>query len=298
MKRSIGFIIIILLLACACDKNSDISAIPQLPDPANIMAKEIALPENIEEGDTGDMDTNVESEYIPEPDTKPDPDIAMPELTLSKDIEEGGEGKMDERLITKDELLEYIQTHSVGLSLEDFDDINVDELITRGRITTRIVHPSNLNTSLYLETALRDYKRDLEWNERAKYMAQEKCNVESTDSEYERFIKEFFAAIGAEAVTPVEELGFHRYNIYPGSGTTDRIILYIAQTKNIDELNVYTNEKSTRPALLEVFIANGPDGAGVSGNFCYSKNKKYMLLANLYDGQLFEYVKVFCEMAE
>ena len=297
-KVSILLLVLFLdiLLICACSRQLDESDIGQASDAFNSTEQYAQLPDDPKE-DAKEIVNNI---YI-EPDNiiLPDDNFAGEANTQPSDIEmnitqeivspestEGGEA-MSERLITEDELLEYIQTHDVGLSIEDFDQINIEDFILSRHLTP-------LSVSNLWKKTLENYLIDLARNERAKYMAQEKYSVESTNEVYECFINDFFLAINKDVVNKAVVLGFNRYDINRDSDAADTIILYIAQTKNINELNVYRNEKSTTPELLEVFIANGPDGAGVSGNFCYSKNKKYMLLANLYDEVLFEYVKALC----
>ena len=219
---------------------------------------------------------NLNEEELPPPEEK-----ILPEIT------EQVEDVMSERLITADELLEYIQTHDVGLSSDDFNGIDIDDFISYWSF-----RPSSID--LLWEKSLESYLEHLVFDERAVYMATEKFSVESTDEEYKKFIEEFFNEINKEVVSSNKAHGFYWYDI---NNDGKQMTLYITQTKGIDNL-VFLDLQSTYPELLEVFVADGPDGAGTSGNLCYSKNKKYMMLANLYDEKLFEYVKVFCEIED
>ena len=196
---------------------------------------------------------------------------------------------IEEELITKEAFIEYIQTHDVGLSVEDFEGIDIEDFIAFWQFT-----PSDIGEYLWQES-LEVYKRDLELKEKAKCLAITKISVESTDEEYKKFIKDFFIAIGKKDtdLSQSRQLGFYCYDVMADGG--GKVYIYITQTKYIDELNISRNP-NRRPELLEVFIPDGPDGAGTSGNLCYSKNKKYMMLVSPVDDELFEYAKIFCEI--
>jgi len=191
-----------------------------------------------------------------------------------------GDETMDERLVTKEELFEYIQTHDVGLAIEDFDGIDVDDFITTMHFT-----PSNIE--MLWVRSLEMYKNRKKIDERIDYFAKEKVYMESTDEEYEVFVNVFFQAInmGVSHSYYDDLSGFYCYM------SDSRDYLYIAKTKDFNKLTI-TNDPNRHPELLVAYIPHGD--AELSGNLCYSKNKKFILLATPYDDLLFEYVKIFC----
>jgi len=203
------------------------------------------------------------------------------EETLPGDIE--GDETMNERLITKEELFEYIQTHDVGLTIDDFEGIDVEDFLAFWQFS-----PSNIGDYL-CKASLEIYLNSLNINERLYYFAEEKISVDSTDEEFEKSIKDFFATISVNIKSSYydETSKFYRYEI------TNYDYIYIARTKDINEISI-GYDPNWHPELLVAYIPYGD--AKISGNICYSKNKKYMLLANPLDDQLFEYVKVFSEI--
>jgi len=193
-----------------------------------------------------------------------------------------GEEMMDERLITKEELFEYIQTHNVGLTIEDFKGIDVEDFISYCYFTTSSIRQLS-------RKSLDDYLEELEWRVRISFFAKEKFSVDSSDEEYQKFLNDFFKAINKDVIASYfdDQSGFYRYEL------AGKEYLYISRTKDIDQIAIGTN-----PIIdLELLVAFIPHGdARIRENFCYSRNKKYMLLADPLDDQLFEYVKVFCEI--
>ena len=127
-------------------------------------------------------------------------------------------------------------------------------------------------------------------DERTKYFATEKISVESTDEEYEEFISKFFQAISMKILSSEydETSKFYRYEV----GQLEYI--YIARTKDIEAMTISSDPNTAYPELLYVYITEGE--AQLSGNFCYSKNNKYMLLSDPLDEKQFEYARVFSEI--
>jgi hypothetical protein len=208
--------------------------------------------------------------------------------TLTQEIEtiQELEEDMNEPLITKDELLKYIQENqnkeTVDITVEDLEGIDIEDFIEFWHLTK-----DNIKDS-FLKIIVDRYKEHLIWEENAKIFAREIVNVDSTEEEFQEFIKIFLSAIDKKIVYSDKMDGFIWLDINNEKETT----LYIAQTKNINELSIgfLTPSAST---LLEAVIGNGPEGAGMLGNLVYNKNEKYMLFAHPYEGPLFEYAKVF-----
>ena len=206
--------------------------------------------------------------------------------TVLPENNEKEEDIMKSEFITKEDFIKYIQTHDIGLSVEDFEFIYIEDFIVHWHITK-----DNIESNLSKIVSEGYYLEDIEQGKKAKYMAREKYSVDSTNEEFERFTTEFFKAINKEVLRTGKEFGFTWFDI----NDNRHQYLWFAQTKDINGFYFFNNPNSY-PKLLEVVIENGPDGAGIISNFCYSKNKKFIMLASIDDEQLFEYVKVFCEI--
>ena len=210
-------------------------------------------------------------------------DTSMINSTLPENPGEETEA-VNERLITKEELFEYIQSNDVGLTIEDFEGIDVEDFLVFWQFT-----PSNIGNYL-CKASLEMYLDDLGIKERTRYFAKEKISVESTDEEYENFIEKFFKATNEEVVSAHYEKAtrFYRYK-------TDKAkdFLYIARTKDINDMNII-NDPARNPELIVVLIPIGD--AHLRGNLCYSKNNKFMLLSDPVYEWMYEYIKVFREI--
>ncbi|MCL2253815.1 MAG: hypothetical protein FWC09_05155 [Lachnospiraceae bacterium] len=198
------------------------------------------------------------------------------------------EETMKEELVSKERLLEYIQTNDVGLSVEYFDVIDIAEYISSLNLTED-------NMKEYIEWLVSGnyHLKDLEHWEKANYMAREKFNVDSTDEEYQEFINKFSQAIGKEIRDS------QNHNMFSSNFEIEddnrKTILYIERTKNIENLEFFERPNSS-PRLLEIAVEAGGDGLRQLFLFCYSKNKKYILLADPYNEQQLEYIKKFQEI--
>ena len=192
--------------------------------------------------------------------------------------------------MTKEEFAQMLNERDISLTLDDFEGIDIEDFIQEGIITVGLADAPDSEIQQYLETALESYKRNAELKEKANYMAREIISIESTDEEYAMFLEEFFAAIDKELPIPFnKQSGFDLFRI-----EEEKVIdLYIAQTMYIQEMDIYNNP-NRHEELLEVFISSDSGSVGISGNFCYNKTKKFMMLTNIQDDYLFEYAKIFC----
>ena len=207
-------------------------------------------------------------------------------VALSLGACETERGNKAEGLITEEELIEYIQTHDVGLTVSDFDGVDIEDFIAFWGFK-----PGKLD--LLWEKSLETYLEALERQEREKYFAKSKISVDSTSEEYEKFIEIYLKKIDLEVKFSGKECGFDYFGIADERERT----IYISQTKGINEFDIRKSTNS-HSDLLEVILAVGPEGAGYREYFCYSKNNKYMMtiIPMPTNEQPFEYIKIFCEL--
>jgi len=114
-------------------------------------------------------------------------------------------------------------------------------------------------------------------------MADEKISVDSTDEEYEVFIKAYFGALGMEKEIPnPSKDGLYRYVVRNDS---ENYHLYIGKTKDIDKYNIGDN---VGYGTLKLSVPAGEIFTSWSLSFCYSGDNKF-LLGVLSEWSAFEY---------
>jgi len=186
------------------------------------------------------------------------------------------ESEIAMKLITREEFIQFIRDNETGVSEEDFKNIDIDEFIKYWKFTS----PSEGEDAKLLELgdSLEWYKDILEIRELQKksdklsmLMAVEKVSVDSTDEEYEAFIKAYFGALEMEQeISEPSRSGLDTYVIDINDGT---YYLYIGKTKDIEKYNIKYDKIRE---WLEILI---PAGQGASWNlsFCYSGDNKFFL---------------------
>ena len=198
------------------------------------------------------------------------------------------EEEMEFDFMTKKEFIDYIETHDTGVTVEDFEGIDIDDFIHKRFLTNDNIYRFNL------VSALEAYLRNLEAENRAVYFAQEIVSVESTDAEYEMFIKKFIAATGLkiEAIDTFDGLDpFYAY-YEDEDGKEKWQYIYIGQTKNFSQIDVDYKEGDGYGYPV-IIIRNGDMGS--ENRFCYNKNKKYFLISYLND-DVFDLEEIFTAM--
>jgi len=209
-------------------------------------------------------------------------------MILGCDNNKKGEEKMEFTFMTKEEFITYIDTNDTDVTLEDFDGIDIDDFISQSYF-------SKENISHYsLAVALDDYLRRMERQRRAAYMAQEIVSVDSSDVEYEKFRDQLILSIGGG----VESAGKHNtldvyqvsYTDSGGKKTWDYI--YIGQTKHLKKYSTIRDNAG----YYIIQLPMDSEGLYFTSGFCYSKNKKYFLIAAAGNDFFFELIKAFCEI--
>jgi len=201
-----------------------------------------------------------------------------------------GEKTMKEGFASKEELLEYIQMNDAAdISVEDFEIIDIEQYIIKWRITK-----DNMENDIAEMVGDGYHLKELERWEKVRYMAREKVSVNTTEEEYHEFIDKFSNAINEAITIPADPLEFSSFVVDNGDKKTT---FYILQTKNIEEYQL-VDLPNSYPRLLEIGIDRfGPEGATSIHPFCYSKNKKYILIVErVHNEQQLEYIKKFQEI--
>ncbi|MCL2253806.1 MAG: hypothetical protein FWC09_05110 [Lachnospiraceae bacterium] len=195
-----------------------------------------------------------------------------------------------EEFVSKERFLEYIKTKDVGLSIKDFEVVEIEEFIAKWRLTEE-----NMENTISRMVDGEYHLYDLEQWEKTRYMAREKFSVDSSDKEYREFINTYSQIIDME-IKISEELplgsGFISFEIEEdGKKTT----LYIDQTKNLFK-HEFVELPNMYPQLLNIVVWYGSSGSSAISPFCYSKNKKYFMATTYYTEKQLELIKKFQEI--
>jgi hypothetical protein len=199
-------------------------------------------------------------------------------LRLMKSIIDQGE---DDRLLTEEELLEYINNNPEkmhGATTEDLEDFDIDEFIREFYITEVTVD------STPLERAIWNYYERQEIRRRATFMAQEIVSVDSTDEEYEKFIKSFLSTIDYDLKETVKEGGLTGYVFDTTESEDDYsrlewdVDLYFGQTKHLNEFESFYNEYYGYQSIKISHSSQSQYVYSYYQGFYYSKDKKYFLV--------------------
>ena len=123
--------------------------------------------------------------------------------TSGKDItNEQGENIMEEKLLTKEEFIQLIEENDVGVTIEDFNNVDIDDFIAHYHISMETFNKF-ISGDFILSGILEGYiELAPHWQKEqqlAPYLVQELKYVDSTDEEYMDFISRYFKAIGQNA---------------------------------------------------------------------------------------------------
>ena len=191
------------------------------------------------------------------------------------------EDYMEVVLATEEELLEYYS--SIGLTEQDLADIDIEDLINEYSI------PSGNLEALRPERFLDSYRLRKANQERGKILATEIISVDSTDAEYESFLKAYLAAIDGETI----DVNYYDnlYNFMAGNGWQSSI----GRTKDIENFDVRLDEGS---GFYYIDIPSGE--LTMSSTFCYSADKKFFLLTYVFSNTIendfiYEYSLIFTQ---
>jgi hypothetical protein len=183
---------------------------------------------------------------------------------LRNDNSQQWEGETFMQLVTKDELLQYIRDNDVGLTIEDLDNIDIEDFIVEFSITVDHFVLMNWKTVLEDYLMIKDFQREL------GIMAREIKNVESSDEELEAFIRVYFNTIGEEVNELGVNQGLNGYSIITKNGS---YMLRIGLTKNIGQFDI---RDSGFYGTYEIYLPSGDMALRLP--FCYSADGKFFLI--------------------
>jgi len=184
-----------------------------------------------------------------------------------------------EPLLTKEDLLEFVEMNDNGLNKDDFADINIDDFIEHTRLSKSRLATVNIKNRLDI------YKSTLRGRAFDPYKAKEVFSVYSSDEEYELFKNTFINKIG----TDMQYIGHTRENIEMFYIKIDakRVRIHLGQTRNMDNYEV----TATSDGSLCITERDSGD-THRNSPFCYSKNKKYFMILQ----PSLEIMEAFCEI--
>ena len=210
--------------------------------------------------------------------------------------------------ITPEELFEYIKTHDVGATVDDFEGIDMEVFIRSGggfRVGNEI------NPQFDFKKAIDAYWWGLKKDEIDVYLAYEIKQVDCTDEEFEDFKNKFVDSIGEKemVISPKESAVMHcaafDIEFYDGNIYT----VMIGQTKNLKDLKYVANgekirvvkgdRKNGKPAYVDL-ISTKYELVFIP-SFYYSESEKYFsFFYNMDDPQVtidtkYEITKLFHE---
>lgn len=282
MKKSALLVIVLALivsfgLGCGeSEKQAGQESGPDAHTPDNItLVNDVTVPK---EDNLPDSESSEPGESaLPEVDTKaPEKDAPPKEETEQNKPTEGENEMPGEDKLTKEDLLAHIENNDTGLSAADFKDIDVDVFIADTLLTKKRLATVNL------KNLLQSHKTRLAGKEYEAVKARDIQSVNSSDKEYGSFKSAFFKSIGAGE----KHIGKNEFSIDMYSTELNSNTMYIGRTQNLNLCVVSTFPDGT------LGIADSLEEETFSSQFCYSKNKKYFMLAT----QPFDIVKAFREI--
>ena len=202
-----------------------------------------------------------------------------PKILGENTLAEEDKSMSNKNLVTKDELLEFIEINDIGLSKDDFADIDVNEFIDYAWLSKDNLGRVNIKNNLEI------YKSTLRGRAFDPYKAKEVFSVCSSDEEYELFKNTFINKIG----TDMQYIGHTRENIEMFYIKIDgkRVRIHLGKTRNMDNYEV----TATSDGSLCITERDSGD-THRNSPFCYSKNKKYFMILQ----PSLEIMEAFCEI--
>ena len=195
-------------------------------------------------------------------------------------IDDSSNSESDVQYITADELFEYIDTHDVSVTRQDFEGIDMDEFIRSGggfRVGNEI------SPEFDWRAAIDGYWRDIRQDEMDKYLAYDIVMKDSTNEEFDAFKDSFISSLAEEGKSVESSNSM--------TGTPDNYIIradgvevadiVVGQTQYLSEINA--NKAGTAKAkLAKGNRATGKPAAIDFGNrdsrqFYYSKSEKFFM---------------------
>ena len=183
--------------------------------------------------------------------------------------------------ITKEELFEYIETHDAGVTIEDFEGIDMEEFIKSGG-GFRAGNEISPNYNFISAIEMYWYKKEIERIE--PYLAYEIKMVDSTDEEFEEFKERFVKIIeeSGRAIYPIERWSGNGFMIELKNNSYE---IMIGQTKYFD-LNRNSNDvnkirvkkgNKNKQETAAIDFRSGLFVTSIMYQFYYSKSEKYFI---------------------
>ncbi|MCL2634142.1 MAG: hypothetical protein FWD34_06465 [Oscillospiraceae bacterium] len=175
-------------------------------------------------------------------------------------------------LITAEELLQYIRDNDVGLTEEDLEGVNIDDFIQRYEYT----HESIANGRVSLDVMLNVYKKRIYNEKLSEIYAKEIISIDSTDEEFDIFIKKYLEIIGEEYV---HSAIYQRMNYYSFVLEEGDYNMYIGRTKFINEYDI---KNSGLFGESEIYFSSSD--MQWRSEFCYSADNKFFFIISTRTG--------------
>ena len=210
---------------------------------------------------------------------------------------------MEEKLLTKDEFIQLIKENDVGVTIENFNGVDINDFIFKYNINKELFEEISEDVNFTLGYLLEMYIEDLPYWQKeqqlAPYLVQELKYVESTYEEYMDFISRYFKAIGQSAEQiRTEDNGVLVYSYeIKNSG----YFLYgFCQTSKSKKLPISRGEKD-KDKNYTIKLYSGDES--YYKNIYYSKSGKYLMY---YDGngkiesyeEALNVIRTFCELED
>ena len=210
---------------------------------------------------------------------------------------------MEEKLLTKDEFIQLIKENDVGVTIESFNGVDINDFIFKYNINKELFEEISEDVNFTLGYLLEMYIEDLPYWQKeqqlAPYLVQELKYVESTYEEYMDFISRYFKATGQPAAQiRIEDNGVLLYGYeIEGSG----YFLYgFCQTSKSKKLPISRGEKD-KDKNYTIKLYSGDES--YYKNIYYSKSGKYLMY---YDGngkiesyeEALNVIRTFCELED
>ena len=199
-------------------------------------------------------------------------------------IDNNKEEVLDFDFMTKEEFINYIENNEVGVTLNDFEGIDIDDFIRREFFSVDNISSYNL------VVALEGYLQKLEDDRLMAYLAKELVSVDSTDEEYKEFLGKFISSIDGKIVSSGIEndfINWYRISWKESDGENRTEYMRIGQTKYLERYGT----RCTDAGVYLLQIQWDSSGLGYEDPLFYNKNQKYF-----YAGGKFEWGIQFTEM--
>lgn len=174
------------------------------------------------------------------------------------------------KVITSEELMQFIKDNDTGVTEEDFEGIDIDDFIASFMFgSPAAMDDTRLRT---LDSHLKRYDdfrvHGSDFNQMQPLVL---ISFDSIDYEYERFIETYFDALGMkhEKLNQTKE-GFDRHMI---KADGNNLYLYTGATKNIEEYDI-RNERQGQ-LILYILEPEPLNTKALPFFFVYSKDKNF-----------------------